>query len=271
MKHTFRPLIFIALTVLYSCHQNPGAYEAAPDILYDKSLKPESPEASQELPAADRKIIKEGEISFETSDVAETKEVIATSVAEFKGYLSNDNVYVYNDRREYRVTIRVPADKFDLLLERISQSARKIDSKNVSTMDVTEEFIDIEARVRTKKELEARYRELLKQAVRVQEILEIEKEIGSLRADIESIEGRLKFLNDRVAFSTLTVTFYEKTSSPFGFGPKLVRAIHNGWTNLLWFFVALISLWPFIIIVVAGIAICRRYNCRLRRKNRVKP
>jgi hypothetical protein len=60
----------------------------------------------------------------------------------------------------------------------------------------------------------------LKQANKVEEIVAIEKEIGNLRTDIESIEGRLKYLKDKVSYSTLNVVFYERTSSPFGFNSK---------------------------------------------------
>ena len=73
----------------------------------------------------------------------------------------------------------------------------------IDSQDVTEEYIDITARLKTKKELEARYLELLKKANKVEEIVSIEKEIGNLRSDIESIEGRLRYINNAVAYSTL--------------------------------------------------------------------
>jgi hypothetical protein len=149
-----------------------------------------------------------------------------------------------------------------VLLEKIFKTAQKIESKNISALDVTEEFIDIEARIKTKKELENRYKELLKQAKKVEEILEIEREIGSLRSEIESAEGRLNYLKDRVSLSTLTVVFYEKLNSSFGFTSKFGQAIQNGWTNLLWFFIGLANFWPFIIIGFTIIIIYKRLKGR---------
>ena len=181
---------------------------------------------------------------------------------EFNGYLSDENVTEYNDKIEYRVTIRVASEKFEQVIERISQNAKKLDSKNIYSLDVTEEFIDIEARLNTKKELEKRYLELLKQANKVDEILSIEKEIGTLRSEIESFEGRLNYLKNRVSLSTLTVMFYEKNTSSFGFNSKIGHAIHNGWTNLLWFFIAIINLWPFILVGIAIIFIVRALKRR---------
>ncbi|HEY0045768.1 MAG TPA: DUF4349 domain-containing protein, partial [Flavobacterium sp.] len=212
-------------------------------------------------------IIKEGEIRFETSSSNATNESISKSVAEYNGYVSEDRIENYDDKIVHHVTIRVPSPKFEALLGRVSANAIKVDSKNITALDVTEEYIDIEARVKTKKELEDRYKELLQRAAKVEEILTIEKEIGTLREEIESVEGRLKYLSDRVSFSTLTVVFYEKTSSSFGLGSKLKEGIHNGWEGLLWFFVALINLWPFLLITGLLLFFIRR-RAIIKRKNR---
>ena len=268
MKQLVRFLTLLFLVTAYSCQSYEQlADNIAADMAFEESVNIDDKEISQDKSVIERKIIKEGEITFETSNAKETKEIISKSVSEFKGYISKDNVYDYKDKVEYRVTIRVPADKFELLLDRISQSAKKLDSKNINALDVTEEFIDIEARIKTKKELESRYKELLKQANKVEEMLTIEREIGNLRTEIESIEGRLRYLSDKVSFSTLTVVFYEKTTSSFGFNSKIGQAVQNGWANLLWFFVALANLWTFILIGVVAFIIYRQLRKRNKKKN----
>ena len=79
---------------------------------------------------------------------------------------------------------------------------------------------EIEQCSKTKKEVEARYRELLTRATSVEEILKIEEQIGNIRTEIESAEGRLRYLSNQVQYSTLHVTFYEKYSN-FGFWNKI--------------------------------------------------
>jgi hypothetical protein len=197
----------------------------------------------------DRRIIKEGEISFETADNNETRKLINKWVKEFNAYISLDNVNDQRYRIENRITIRVPSEKFEALLSKISESAKKLDIKNISATDVTEEYVDIEARLQTKKELENRYKVLLERARTIDEILKIEKQIGDLRTEIESIEGRYKYLNDRISFSTLTVVFYERTNSAFGFSSKFGQAVKSGWENVLWVLIGLTNLWPFLIIL----------------------
>ena len=259
--------ILLVLAVLAGCSQSSPSLSksvSAEMTMEDSSLQLNEQDNDQ-VETIERKIIKQGQIRFQTADVNSTKSLIAQAVQELNGYIANDNVYDYSDRFEHTLTIRVPAAHFDLLLHEISESVDKLDSKNIDAKDVTEEFIDIEARIKTKKELQIRYIELLKRATKVDEILNIEREIGKLQTEIESVEGRMSYLKDRIAFSTLTVTYYQKATSTFGFSSKFVDGVKQGWSVFLWFIVGLAHLWVFIVVVVAIVLIVRWR--RKRRKN----
>jgi len=256
----------LAIVVLCSCNTGSTSREfAAAEIALDTEINNQSNPAKVET-QIERKIIKEGEISFETSNLKETESLITRSVTEMGGYVANDNVFNSEGRTTHRMTTRVPADKFDLLLKTISESAKKLDRKTISSLDVTEEYIDVEARIKTKKELESRYKELLLKAETVQDLLAIEKEMGILRTEIESIEGRLRYLQDRVSLSSLTIEFYELTTSSFGFFSKLGRAFETGWNWLMAFLIGLIHLWPFILLVGAGLFVTFRFGKKKQAK-----
>ncbi len=268
-KTKYTPIYYIkiafALLVLLfvgSCGSNENRGDFINEFQMNKKQNVSNPVNDFDTPVTDRKIIKDGNIRFETESVKETSELIRTTVTELAGYISNENIYDYKDRIEYTVVVRIPENNFDRLVDIISSSAEKIESKNINSLDVTEEFIDVEARIKTKKELEIRYKEILKQASRVDEILNIEREIGKLRSEIESLEGRLNYLKNRVALSSLTITYYEKTSPPFGFFSKFFQALKNGWTYLLWFIIILTSLWPFILILLLILFIVLRFSKR---------
>jgi type IV secretory pathway VirB6-like protein len=132
-------------------------------------------------------------------------------------------------------------------------------------MDVTEEFIDVEARIKTKKELQNRYIELLKRATTINEMLSIEREIGSLQTEIESVEGRMNYLKDKIKFSTLSVSYYQETTASFGFFSKVAEALESGWSGFLWFIIGLSYLWVFVLIAIAVIYLIVRRR-RKRRK-----
>jgi len=226
---------------------------------YNKTATPEVDVAVYE-----RKLMKNGSIRFETSNLNKTKQLITSAVASLNGYVSNDNISESNNRTENMLTVRVPADKTDSLIAIIESNASKIDYKNIDVQDVTEQFIDLDTRIKTKKEVEARYRELLTRATSVEEILKIEEQIGNIRTEIESAEGRLRYLSNQVQYSTLHVTFYEKYSD-FGFWGKMGKAFKNGWNSLLWLLVGIANLWAillFIAIITMGITFLIRKKKR---------
>jgi hypothetical protein len=212
-----------------------------------------------------RKLIKNGEIEFESENIIDTRKDIFKAIEKFKGYSSSDNEYKNSYEISNTLIIRVPSENFDNLLNEITIGVTRFDRKEITIKDVTAEFLDIEARLKTKKELENRYLEILKKANTVTEILEVEKQIGDLRSDIESIEGRLKFLNNQVSFSTLNVRIYETISEQTEFGKKFKNGFKNGWENLILFFVFLVNIWPFILIIIGIVILIRIW--RKRSKN----
>lgn len=262
MKISIATLIAIIVTIASSCGHNNKTLES-------RAMMMELPQANVPAPekitiADNRKMIKEGNITFETSDPVKTKESIVKITNELGGYITRESSGDYADRNEQTIEIRVPAEKFDQFLSGVTQTAVKIDSKNISAQDVTEEYIDVEARLKTKKELEERYKQLLVKAAKVEEIMSIEREMGKLREEIESVEGRFRYLKDRVAFSSLTITFYEKISKPIGFGLKFGHALEYGWRNFLAFITGLVTLWPFLLLIGGGLFAAFRISRRRR-------
>lgn len=212
-----------------------------------------------------RKLIKNGSVTFETSDLKATKSRIDQLVKKHQAYFSKESENEIGNRINVHLTIRVPAKRFDSLLNDISQGVEKFDYKQIKIKDVTEEFLDLETRLKNKKELEQRYIQILKKAKNVKEILEVEKEIGKLREDIESAEGRLKYLKDQVSVSTLEVSFYKEVYSETGFGKKVKDSFKDGFGGLKSLSLFLISVWPFLII---GVVLWLWLRKRFKRKKK---
>ncbi|MDO4704397.1 DUF4349 domain-containing protein [Tannerella sp.] len=280
MKTGIRIFFVLLGGILWSaCGQSGGNTEAYERVAFSEEMATGEVASSVTDKAADfvapvsyeRKLTKKGMLRFETSDAKKTHATIQRVVTETKGYVSNDNRNEYHDRVNHTVTIRIPAENFDALLDKISSGADKIVYKNIEVLDVTQEYIDLDTRIKTKKELEIRYQELLKRAHTVDEILKIEEQIGVLRADIESAEGCLRYLTHQVAFSTLTVEFYEMSSvTATGFGYELKEAFRNGWDYLLQVFLFVVNLWAiffFIIVVWVFVAQLRKRRKRASSKN----
>lgn len=255
----------LILLTMVGCGKNPGS--SSMDMVSKEMAAPTTEQRTDESTeqiadkSSERKLIKEGRVEFETTNLNSTRKSIFDAVDRYKGYVSSDQEYKSPGRVTNTVIIRVPADNFDNFLKAATEGIDRFDSKEINVKDVTEEYLDIAARLKTKKELEARYLDLLKQAKNVSEILQIEKEVGQLRSEIESIEGRLKYLQSQVSFSTLTMTFYESLPNETAFGQKFKNGFRNGWDNLIWFFVGLTNIWPFILMAIAlfvGVSIYRK-------------
>ncbi|MEQ8363398.1 MAG: DUF4349 domain-containing protein [Cyclobacteriaceae bacterium] len=215
---------------------------------------------SQNEPETERKLIKEGSMSFQCEDVVKTKSEVDKIIKELGAYSSSEGQDSYGENLNYHQTIRVPAEKFDGLIQGLEKLALKVESKDINTRDVTEEFIDLETRLKTKKELELRYLEILKQARSVEDVLSVEREIGNVRSEIESMEGRLNYIKNKVSFSTLNVNYYQLLDSDFGFGSKFMASLSNGWENLLLFLIGIMNLWPFILLITGGIWLFFRWR-----------
>ncbi len=263
------------LSIFWACNSGANRKEMSAGTDMSAQQAPEmamakGADGAQEAPkevkvATERKLIREGEIGFETGDVAETRTAILKAVKDMGGYIGRDEAMNQTDRQQHTMLIRVTSEKFDELLAAVSKNASRIESQNIRVLDVTEEYIDVEARVKTKKELEARYMALLQKAAKVEEILNIERELANLRSEIESIEGRLKFLKDQVSYSSLTVNFYERTTASYGFWSKIGSAVKNGWNLLMALLVGMVNIWPVILIIAAAVFLLVRYERRKRR------
>ena len=237
------PLIFAL--VLVGCQRAPSNFENGDPSELTAMNNTSAVESKRAIP---RKLIKQGSIEFETEDLIKTRKFISEIAIKYEAYVSDETSQRFDEKNQLTITLRIPADKFDDVTSEIENHALRIESKNVNVKDVTEEFIDVEARLKTKKELEIRYLALLKQAKNVQEIISVESQLVNVRSDIESMEGRLKYLQDQVNLSTLHVECFETTGPVFSFASGIFTALSNGWNNLLKFVIGLLNVWPFLII-----------------------
>lgn len=240
-------------------------------LSYENDKTPEVNQTTVSIPADKKKIIRDGTISIRVNDLERAKSDIDSLVKSHNAYYSNESLVNTDSRLTYSLTIRIPSGSFDGFITALEKGKGEITEKYISARDVTTEFIDIETRLASKKEYLERYRELLKQAKSVKEILEIEEQIRALTEEIESSEGRLKYLSDQVSFSTLNLMLNKEKGYSYRpavrgpFGERFKRAVSGGWNGLVSFALFLSSLWPLWLILGAVIPLWTR--SRRKRKH----
>ncbi len=209
----------------------------------------------------EQKIIKTATLRFETKDIDKTRQTILSLTQQLNGFIQQDySGKGYNEITQ-NLVIRIPTKNFQPFIDGLSKTVGYFDEKTISRQDVTEEFVDLQARLKAKRELENRYLEILKKAKNVTEILEIERELATIREEIEAKEGRLKYLENKVSLSTISVSFYKITdvkSASTSYWQKMKNSIKGGWNGVSVFFLGLLYLWPFFLLVGILIFIIRK-------------
>ena len=133
------------------------------------------------------------------------------------------------------VTFRVPAVQFDQTLSALHSLGKRVASEKVTGEDVTEEYVDLEARVRAQRALEEQYMTILKEAKTIPDILAVQQKLGEVRSEIERAEGRRRFLENQSDLSTFTVHVAKHIEAPPedtgpGFGKSMKEAAHDSIT-----------------------------------------
>ncbi|MEP7092652.1 MAG: DUF4349 domain-containing protein [Flavobacterium sp.] len=269
MRNIFFLPLFLILT-FSSCKKQEDSADDKSEVSAIAVSSPSVPssEESEETLETPEKIIKQGVLKFETSDLEDTFNQIQTAIKQNKGNIESDSQEKNYDNISRSVTVRVPSQNFDAFLQSISKGVSYFDKKDITSQNVTEEYIDLNSRLKTKRKLEERYLQILQKATKISEILEIEKQISTIREEIEAKEGQLKYLESLVSESTVTIEFYktvaEKEGIKASYGSKIWAAIKSGFFSLSEFLIYIIGIWPFIIVLCVIVYFIRKR--RFKRK-----
>jgi copper chaperone CopZ len=177
------------------------AYQTVPDV----------ENAPRQAASVDRKIIKNAEVNVlvEDSDIAIDR--LTQVVGDAGGYIVSSRVWyqAHLDGENYKyasITLGIPVDQFEVTMRRVRGLALRVTDENASGEDVTDQFVDLESRLSNLEATQARIQSFLEDAKTVDEALRINQELAQIEAQIEEVKGRMNYLTDRSAFSTITVT-----------------------------------------------------------------
>lgn len=184
--------------------------------------------------STDRKIIRNGELTLETESPTEGLRKI-TSIAEAHGgfvvtseFKQNPVAPGANPSQSVTVIARVPASEFADAFDQIRGTGVRVIQERVTGQDVSEEYLDLQARLRNKKALEGQFLEIMKQARKVEEALDVQSQLSDVRTEIERLEGRRRFLENQSALSTITTTLQMPqpiiAATTTGFGTTIKHA-----------------------------------------------
>lgn len=238
----------------------------------------DAPNAASE--AAERKIIRNANLTIEVASPGDSQRRIVSIAEAHQGFVvtSEATQRTTEDKTKPEITVnlvvRVPAAQFNQAMEEIRAVGARVTQEKITGQDVTEEFIDLEARMKNQKALEAQFLEIMKRASKVEEALNVQQELAEVRTEIEKLEGRRRFLENQASLSTINVTlqpptqivnaagFWYSIRSAFSDGVDMAAAI------ILFLIRAIIALLPILIFIVLPSALITKFVFRRVRRKR---
>jgi len=214
-----------------------------------------------EAVAQERMVIYNGEISLETSHIEDTLAKISALAEGYGGYVAGSSRSNYGTQATAEITIRVPKDKFRTAVQEI-ETYGKLLGENTSSEDVTEQYIDLKARLDNLQKEEQRLRDILTMATTVDDILKVEDELTSVQGDIESLQGQINYLEGNVEMSLISVSLTEPappfTPPGMNWDETFQTAITGLFIVLRGVIIIAVSLIPIAIIAVSVYYLYRR-------------
>jgi len=274
MKYIFTCMAFFAVLLL-SCQRNNNEQSVKDDKKVPASVSQEVNKNMQDsqtvsintaVPGWDKKLIKTADITIQLKDYHPYNNTLHKNLKQFGAYVANETQTQNDYRIENNISIKVPVLLFDDFVNALQSDSVKVLQKNITSTDVTTEIYDTKARTALKKKVRERYEDLVKQARNTKELLDLQNEINDVQVDIESTEGRAKYLSQQTVYSTVNLRYYQdlaETVKPNdSFWSKLKEGFSNGGNIIGTTLLVLINIWPLVLVAAIGWYLVRKIKQR---------
>ncbi len=157
-----------------------------------------------------RMVIYNADLHLEVKDYKSVHSKIELLVNEMNGYIVESNVYNHGENQmEGRLTVRVPQSFFNSFISQVGEMSEKVNHQNITGQDVTEEYVDLGSRLKSKEVVEERLLQFMRDAKETKDLLQISSDLAVVQEEIEQIKGRMNYLENQANLSTVSMTLYE--------------------------------------------------------------
>lgn len=242
----------------YALSDNENLMEVSEETAMEEVNMAVPPSYNSAQPSTDRKLIKTANLSIQVDNLTSASTKIQRLIQSYNGYINNDHFENLPSQQSRNIEIRVPSDRLESLFDQLSKTEGFVSARHLNVRDVSEEYIDTEIRIKSKKAVLDQYLKLLDRATKVEDILSVENEIRTITEEIEAKEGRLRYLKDQVSLSTIHLHLYQEiliADSPpaKGFLLKAKENMEIGWDLVVSLVLGLMTIWPLILMSMLGI------------------
>jgi hypothetical protein len=190
----------------------------------------------------DRKIVQTASIRLQVREVGVSFEEVGRVATAAGGFVASSNFSYQGDQQVASVTIRVPANRYQDVLSSVRGLGVRVDAEASNASDITEEYSDLSARLRTLEATESQLLQLLARANTIAEILQVQDRLNSVRTEIERVKGRMNLLDNLAEMATITVHLRPAVGTArTGTGIDLGAEIREAWDNSLEFLAGVLA------------------------------
>jgi len=161
--------------------------------------------AQPQTAQVDRMIIWTADISLTVKDTEQAVSDVLALAGEMGGYAVNTESWIQGELLYARLTIRVPAAQYEPAMARLRDLGLKVEHESANSQDVTEEYVDLESRLRALQAKEAQLTKLMDQAEDTEAVLAVYEQLSATQVEIEQVKGRMSYLEKLSAMATITV------------------------------------------------------------------
>ncbi len=222
-----------------------GLAPMVPDASNQQSAETSGQSAGTDLvPAAsssaDRKVIQNASLELKVEDVPRAYQDAAQVALDEGGLVLDSSLSPSQDKPDATLTLRVPAATYEDALKKLAALAIHVDSQTSNAQDVTDQYTDLQARLRSAQAVEDRYLDLLNKANTIDDILKVQDRLAPVRTEIEQLQGQINVMDNLSANATIKVHLYSETPpAPSKGGPDPLSAAAAGWSSSLVFLKAI--------------------------------
>jgi hypothetical protein len=164
----------------------------------------------------DKKIIKNGDLSLKVSSVDDVSQKISAIAKGNGGEVASSNFYqTANNLKSGSITVKVPVANFEKTFAELKKVATLVVQESTSGQDVTEQYADLEAQLKNKQAEEQQYLNIMGQAQKISDILEVTQQLSRVRGEIERLQGRIKFMDSQTDMSSISISLTEDSNITF--------------------------------------------------------
>ncbi len=255
---------------------------SAPAVARQAEVMPA--DVSAAAPSGERLVIKTADLAVVVEDPPSAQDQVIAWAEAHGGYVVNSSLTERTLPSGKRVlyghlSFRVPADQFLPAVEQVVSLAVRVERKDLQGQDVTDEYVDLEARLRNLQAAEAELRRLMEQATDTEQVLDIYRELMQVREQIEVLQGRMRYLKESVAYALVEVEFIpvaaDEPISVAGWEPQgvardalraLVRAVQGLVNLLIWLVLFVLPYLLLLALVAAPFVLLARWLWRRLRR-----